>query len=357
MGLEIPLPNGIPLNRRQKSILEEYDKLKEIGSGTYAKVFQLRHKKTGIVTAGKVLRPEHFPSNTENRVVMMFVNEIQLLAKSQCPGTVKLFNVEWSHDGILLNLEYVDGGTVWKEQVCPTPLLRWTHLVQLVQGVQHLHSQGVVHRDLKPTNILRTTNGLLRIADFGWAETINKLKSSNGEWPGTLEINPPEVLTFSGPLTERIDNYAVGMNFLLFISNRFVCRQKSVEVNAAANVILKMVSSLRTAKKTPPNFTVETWELFLGLTHPDPVQRWSLLQVCHHPWIVRNYLQFVSDRAASHTLDCVLWHEPTRKIFQSYRVVPPLPSHTPPSLLHRVFPRAFADHHHHRHRDKDEQQT
>eukprot|EP01053_Blabericola_migrator_P012990 Blabericola_migrator_1__12989@NODE_865_length_6229_cov_246_540571_g613_i0_p1_GENE_NODE_865_length_6229_cov_246_540571_g613_i0NODE_865_length_6229_cov_246_540571_g613_i0_p1_ORF_typecomplete_len531_score44_92Pkinase/PF00069_25/1_9e40Pkinase_Tyr/PF07714_17/2_2e27Kinaselike/PF14531_6/1_3e03Kinaselike/PF14531_6/8_7e08Kdo/PF06293_14/7_5e07Pkinase_fungal/PF17667_1/6_6e06WaaY/PF06176_11/3_2e05RIO1/PF01163_22/0_00044APH/PF01636_23/0_15APH/PF01636_23/2_4e02FTA2/PF13095_6/2_7e03FTA2/PF13095_6/0_045_NODE_86 len=367
-GLPNPLPNDIPIIKKRKTVFEDYEILKEIGSGTYAKVFMLKHKTSRIISAGKFLKPHRFPSNTEKRVVQMFINEIHLLAKTQCPGTVTMNSVSWAADGVLLDLEYVEGGTMWREKVCPSTEARWKHLVQLLQAVEFIHSKGVVHRDLKPTNILRGPNCTLKIADFGWAEELSKLHPSTGEWPGTLEINPPEVLNFTGPLTERIDNYAVGMNFLLFVSNRFVCRQKGLNVNVAVPVILKMVENLRKTHRPPVNFTTETWEIFLGLTDPSPTRRWTLQQVYHHPWVVRHYLQYAN--AEGPDLKGLLWLNSARRTLEAFRVprsltpqlaAPPSPwtqtagsplrstlipgNSRPRSLLHRVLhaPRTIFD--------------
>eukprot|EP01054_Gregarina_sp_Poly1_P000125 Gregarina_sp_Poly_1__124@NODE_1028_length_5298_cov_171_207608_g497_i1_p1_GENE_NODE_1028_length_5298_cov_171_207608_g497_i1NODE_1028_length_5298_cov_171_207608_g497_i1_p1_ORF_typecomplete_len559_score67_88Pkinase/PF00069_25/7_5e44Pkinase_Tyr/PF07714_17/1_5e30Kinaselike/PF14531_6/2_2e03Kinaselike/PF14531_6/1_2e10Kdo/PF06293_14/4_4e08Pkinase_fungal/PF17667_1/2_4e03Pkinase_fungal/PF17667_1/6_5e06WaaY/PF06176_11/1_1e05RIO1/PF01163_22/9_7e06FTA2/PF13095_6/0_0071APH/PF01636_23/0_032APH/PF01636_23/3_3e0 len=330
-GLPSPLPGNVPVTRKRRSVFEDYEIMKEIGSGTYAKVFKLKHRRSKIISAGKFLKPHRFPSNTEKRVVQMFINEIHLLAKTQCPGIVRINAVLWSSDGVLIDLEYVEGGTIWREKVCPSTEARWKHFVQLLQAVEYLHSRGVVHRDLKPTNILQDQHATLKIADFGWAEETGKLQPSTGEWPGTLEINPPEVLNFTGPLTERIDNYAIGMNFLLFVSNRFVCRQKGLNVNVAVPVILKMVENLRKTSHPPVNFTSETWEIFLGLTDPCPSRRWSIQQVYHHPWVVRHYLQYAN--AEGPDLKGLLWLGAARRLLESYRIPRAIPSSSSPSSM------------------------
>ncbi|PFH35645.1 myosin-light-chain kinase [Besnoitia besnoiti] len=332
------LPNNIPLRRTSKSCFDGYRVLETVGSGTYANVWkvvranpeaarnhgeaggdlmvatathtlegeahleQLKPKDKREVFAAKLLQPQKFPKDTLPRVLDMFAKEIVNLAACQCPGVVRVEEVVEGSEGWLIVQEYVDGGTVWCEQVCNDEDDAFLHFIQLVQAVLFLQEQKVMHRDLKPTNILRSRREKrIVLADFGWSERVDQCQLTPMEWPGTLEINPPEVINSTGPLTERIDNYAIGMALLLFLSGRFICRQKGLDAATAAPYVLRTVQQLRSSP--PPSVfrgSADAWILFLGLTAPHPTNRWSLNRVLSHGWVQRKLVQ-LAPRA-------FLWH-------------------------------------------------
>ncbi|KAJ1605908.1 Ser/Thr protein kinase [Cryptosporidium canis] len=312
------------IDERYTSVYSSYERLEMIGTGTYAKVWLLRDKITGKKYAGKLLEPHTYPSDTVDRIERMFQSEIKNLIISQCPGVVRLHKIVVGPEGSLLVQDYVDDGTIWRENCCASELEAFQHFIQLIQSVLYFQDKGVVHRDLKPTNILRYSDKTIVIGDFGWSEQTKKLHLSPSEWPGTLEINPPEVLTFKGPLTEKIDNYAVGMNLLLFLTGRFICRQKGLDVTEAAPYILKVVELIRsdfnnkilckgkqkgsTQLKQSQYFM---WEIFIGFTDPNPSTRWSIQKALFHPDCIQQLLY------CFHNNFPLLWHPQIIAIIKS----------------------------------------
>ncbi|KEP66737.1 UNVERIFIED_CONTAM: myosin-light-chain kinase [Hammondia hammondi] len=363
------LPNDIPIRRTTKSCFEGYRVLESIGAGTYAHVWKVA--RTGIskavrddsghggfqreplplqkaassrgtecemlvrhgthaeepeVFAAKLLQPQKFSKDTLPQVVDMFTKEIVNLAHCQCPGVVRVEEIVEGAEGWLVVQEYLDGGTLWCDQVCRDEDDAFLHFIQLVQAVLLLQEKNIVHRDLKPTNVLRCRkNKRVLLADFGWSERVDRCQHSQVEWPGTLEINPPEVINCTGPLTERIDNYALGMALMFFLSGRFICRQKGFDATSAAPFVLRTVHQVRSSGP-PANFhgPPEAWTLFLGLTAPDPSRRWSLNRVLSHSWVQQKLVQ-LAPRAH-------LWHPRVcRLMFQLTRVFADRPACSGPS--------------------------
>uniref|UniRef100_A0A8C9LN24 non-specific serine/threonine protein kinase n=1 Tax=Piliocolobus tephrosceles TaxID=591936 RepID=A0A8C9LN24_9PRIM len=234
----------------------------------------------------------------------MFTKEIINLAICQCPGVIKLHKVIGGKEGWILIQDYANDGTLWKENLANNMNESFLYFIQLFQSMLYIQDMNIVHRDLKPTNILRFNNKKIVIADFGWSEHIDSCNLHPSEWPGTLEINPPEILRNSGPMTEKIDNYALGMNMILFISGRFVCRQKGLESSKVAQTILKTVHNLRHSKP-PSRFreNIKAWDLFVKLTASHPDERLSLQDVLDHPWVTEMLNSFSLQNSK------FLWHE------------------------------------------------
>lgn len=304
--LQLPsiLNNQIKIIKTNESCFKDYIVLNNLGKGTYAEVWKVKHKVTNEIFAAKLLQPNQFPKESFNRIVEMFTKEIINLSICQCPGVIKLHKVIGGKEGWILIQDYANDGTLWKENLSNNMSEAFLYFIQLLQGMWYIQDMNIVHRDLKPTNILRYSNKKIVIADFGWSEHIDSCNLHPNEWPGTLEINPPEVLRNTGPMTEKIDNYALGMNMILFISGRFVCRQKGVECSKVAQIILKTVHNLRYSKP-PSRFreNLKAWDLFVKLTSSNPNERLSLQNVLDHPWVTEMLNNFSLQNSK------FLWHE------------------------------------------------
>ncbi|KJP85847.1 serine/threonine protein kinase [Plasmodium fragile] len=304
--LQLPsvLHNQIRIIRTNDSCFKDYVVLNNLGKGTYAQVWKVKHKITNEIFAAKLLQPNQFPKESFNRIVEMFTKEIINLSICQCPGVIKLHKVIGGKEGWILIQDYANDGTLWKENLSSNMTEAFLYFIQLLQGMWYIQDMNIVHRDLKPTNILRYDNKRIVIADFGWSEHIDSCNLHPTEWPGTLEINPPEVLRNTGPMTEKIDNYALGMNMILFISGRFVCRQKGIECSKVAQTILKTVHNLRHSKP-PSRFreNLKAWDLFVKLTSSNPSERLSLQNVLDHPWVTEMLNNFSLQNSK------FLWHE------------------------------------------------
>lgn len=211
--------------------MEKYEKLEKVGEGTYGKVYKAKEISTGQIVALKKTRLEM----DEEGVPPTALREVSLLQMlSQSLYIVRLLNVEHidkppknaTHTPakplLYLVFEYLDTDLkkfidTFRKGVNPRPLpntLVQSFLFQLCKGVAHCHSHGVLHRDLKPQNLLLDqAKGILKIADLGLGRAFTvPLKSYTHEIV-TLWYRAPEVLLGSSTYSTGVDIWSVGCIF------------------------------------------------------------------------------------------------------------------------------------------------
>ncbi|KAL3839912.1 hypothetical protein ACJIZ3_024503 [Penstemon smallii] len=205
--------------------MDKYEKLEKVGEGTYGKVYKAKEKSTGQVVALKKTRLEM----DEEGVPPTALREVSLLQMlSQSLYVVRLLCVEHVDSAkngkplLYLVFEYLDTDLkkfIDSHRKGPDPRhlpqqLIQSFLYQLLKGVSHCHAHGVLHRDLKPQNLLLDKEkGVLKIADLGLARAFTvPLKSYTHEIV-TLWYRAPEVLLGSTHYSTAVDMWSVGCIF------------------------------------------------------------------------------------------------------------------------------------------------
>jgi cyclin-dependent kinase 1 len=151
--------------------LEDFHKIEKIGEGTYGVVFKGRNKKTNEIVAMKKIRLE----SEDEGVPSTAIREISLLKELQHPNIVSLKDVLMQEAKLYLIFEfltmdlkkYMDTNVPKDGQMDAVLVKSYTY--QLLQGLLFCHQRRVLHRDLKPQNLLIDKNGAIKIADFGLA--------------------------------------------------------------------------------------------------------------------------------------------------------------------------------------------
>ena len=156
----------------QKNNVERYQKLEKIGEGTYGVVYKARDKLTQDTIALKKIRLEQ----EDEGVPSTAIREISLLKEIQHSNVVKLLDIVAGDQRLYLIFEYLEQDLKKYMDIAGTPLapaLVKYNLYQLLSGLAYCHDHRVIHRDLKPQNLLIDKSGTLKLADFGLARAFS----------------------------------------------------------------------------------------------------------------------------------------------------------------------------------------
>ena len=200
-----------PRSWASESSLREspYELLGELGRGGMGVVFEVRHKSTGHRYALKQLLLADTPE-----LRARFAREAQLLARLEHPGLIRVHSAELEGPTPHFVLEFVSGGSLMErlQREGPLPLPEALRITREVgAALSYLHQEGVLHRDLKPQNVLFGSEGEVRLADFGLARELGSLTLTQaGELLGTPAFMPPEQAVDGHSADARSDVYALG---------------------------------------------------------------------------------------------------------------------------------------------------
>jgi eukaryotic-like serine/threonine-protein kinase len=193
-------------------IAGRYELQSRLGHGGMATVYLATDRELRRPVALKLLADNLAGDDTLRR---RFKREARLAAKLDHPNVVQVYDVGEQGEQPFIVMEYVDGGTLAERLDGPRGLPareRLSLLQQMCEGLAHAHDRGLVHRDIKPQNLLiRSTDGCLKIADFGIARAVEETRlTQTGRVVGTDRYMAPEQL-YDGRITPATDVYACGV--------------------------------------------------------------------------------------------------------------------------------------------------
>ena len=193
--------------------MEKYQKIEKIGEGTYGVVYKAKDRVTGEILALKKIRLEA----EDEGIPSTAIREISLLKQLQHPNIVRLYDVVHSEKKLTLVFEYLDQDLKkYLDNAGDTGLDQATiksFLWQLLQGISYCHQHRVLHRDLKPQNLLINLEGELKLADFGLARAFGIPVRSYTHEVVTLWYRAPDVLLGSRKYSTPVDMWSVGCIF------------------------------------------------------------------------------------------------------------------------------------------------
>ncbi|XP_005987084.1 cyclin-dependent kinase 17 isoform X2 [Latimeria chalumnae] len=207
--------------------LETYIKLDKLGEGTYATVFKGRSKLTDNLVALKEIRLEH-----EEGAPCTAIREVSLLKDLKHANIVTLHDIIHTDKSLTLVFEYLEKDLKQYMDDCGNIMSLQNvkiFLFQLLRGLAYCHRRKVLHRDLKPQNLLINEKGELKLADFGLARAKSVPTKTYSNEVVTLWYRPPDVLLGSTEYSTPIDMWGVGCIFYEMVTGRPLFPGSTVE--------------------------------------------------------------------------------------------------------------------------------
>jgi len=204
--------------------MERYQKIEKpgqanLGEGTYGVVYKARDKQTDEIVALKRIRLEV----EDEGIPSTALREISLLRELSHKNIVELKDCVQEAGKLYLVFEFLDGDLKKYMEGCNgllSPMLVKSYLFQCCRGLAFCHARGVMHRDLKPQNLLVSRDGRLKIADFGLARAFCPPIRPLTHEVVTLWYRPPEILLGSQTYAPPVDVWAIGTIFVEMVTKR-----------------------------------------------------------------------------------------------------------------------------------------
>ena len=215
-----------------------YEILEKVGSGGMAVVYKARCHRLNRLVAVKILRDEFARDDDFRR---RFHAESQAVAMLSHPNIVAVYDVNKTADIEYLVMELINGITL-KQYMSRRGLLNWREALhftaQIVRALEHAHSRGIIHRDIKPHNVMVLRDGSVKVADFGIARFTASQSTLTQEALGSVHYISPEQAKGSH-IDARSDIYSVGVVLYEMLTGRL-----PFEGDSAVSVAIQHINSM-----------------------------------------------------------------------------------------------------------------
>lgn len=257
-----------------------YNIVARLGSGGAGVVYLGEHAESGAAAAVKVLRPEYRTGSTARR----FAQEIDILRSLEHPGIARVLDageaqVEGS-DRLYCAMEYIAGSQIIRHaEINALPVdARLRLFVQVCDAIAFAHARGVIHRDLKPHNILVEMGGRPRLLDFGVARWAKKdrttMHTEVGQILGTVQYMSPEQITARhDELDCRTDIYALGVVLFELLTGQLPYEVDPKDAIATMRAIRD--GRPRRPRELSPALPEEVERVVVAAMAPNPDERYA----------------------------------------------------------------------------------
>ncbi|MCQ2447398.1 MAG: Stk1 family PASTA domain-containing Ser/Thr kinase [Oscillibacter sp.] len=226
-----------------KMLDNRYEILERIGTGGMAIVYKAKCHRLNRLVAIKILKSDLAQDEDFRR---RFNAESQAVAQLSHPNIVSVYDVSHGGDSEYIVMELIDGITL-KQYMEKRGKLNWREalhfITQIMRGLSHAHSRGIIHRDIKPQNVMVLRDGSVRVADFGIACLEDSSQTITQEALGSVHYISPEQARGDRP-DARSDIYSAGIVLYEMLTGRL-----PFEGESAVSVAIQHLSSIPLAPR------------------------------------------------------------------------------------------------------------
>ena len=253
-----------------KMLDDRYEILELIGSGGMANVYKARCHRLNRLVAIKILKSD-LADNADFR--RRFHDESQAVAQLSHANIVSVYDVSTNPDREYIVMELIDGITL-KQYMERRGRMDWREslhfITQIMRGLSHAHSRGIIHRDIKPQNIMVLRDGSVKVADFGIACLANQGQTLTQEALGSVHYISPEQAR-GDRIDARSDIYSAGVVLYEMLTGRL-----PFEGDSAVSVAFQHLSSVPLAPRDIDPSIPEPLELIcMKAMNSDPNKRYA----------------------------------------------------------------------------------
>ena len=253
-----------------KMLDDRYEILELIGSGGMANVYKARCHRLNRLVAIKILKSD-LADNADFR--RRFHDESQAVAQLSHANIVSVYDVSTNPDREYIVMELIDGITL-KQYMERRGRMDWREslhfITQIMRGLSHAHSRGIIHRDIKPQNIMVLRDGSVKVADFGIACLANQGQTLTQEALGSVHYISPEQAR-GDRIDARSDIYSAGVVLYEMLTGRL-----PFEGDSAVSVAIQHLSSVPLAPRDiDPSIPAPLELICMKAMNSDPNKRYA----------------------------------------------------------------------------------
>lgn len=248
-----------------------YEITELVGEGGMANVYRAVDVLDNRIVAVKILKKEY---SENEEFLRRFRNESKAIAVMSHPNIVKIYDMGFSDRLQYIVMEYIDGITL-KEYMDSEHILNWKDavhfVIQILRALQHAHNRGIVHRDIKPQNIMLLTDGTIKVMDFGIAKFAREeSRTATDQAIGTVHYISPEQAR--GDATDaKSDIYSVGVMFYEMLTG---CKPFDTD-NPVSIAVMHMQNVPERPRNINPNIPSGLEEIIMHAMEKDPAKRYQ----------------------------------------------------------------------------------
>ena len=281
-------------NKPPQTSFKYYKIGKVIAKGKFGKVRVGLHKLSNKLVVLKLFEKQKLFSEISKEKVRQ---EAIIHKRFRHPNIVKLYETFESEKHAVLAMELWTGGNLYS-YVRKRKRLNEEHakyiFKQIIEGVSHMHQRGVVHRDIKQSNILLDGKGVVKIWDFGISRIITNANDKMTNQCGTPAYIAPEILTGKGYYGFACDIWSVGVVLYLMLYGIYPFR--------ATNTINLIESIIKGIYTLSDDISEESRDLIKNWFEIDPKLRFTIPQILAHPWMqdIKPEIELFDDQELQH---------------------------------------------------------